>query len=111
MECKWEKGQGGVGDVKIQGKSIKKVGEYKYLGSVMQEEGENDREVEARMQAGWRKWKEAKGVLCDKKVPLKLTGKVYATVIRPVMTEGSECWAMREDEEKKLKLGRGDAYA
>ena len=55
MECKWEKGQGAVGDVRIQGKSIKKVGEYKYLESVVQEDGEINREVEARMQAGWRK--------------------------------------------------------
>jgi len=104
MECKWEKGQAVVGDVRIQGKSIKKVGEYKYLGSVVQEDGEINREVEARMQAGWRKWREAKGVLCDKKVPLKLKGKVYATVVRPVMTYGSECWALRKDQEKKLKV-------
>src|SRR5215467_3203829 len=61
MECKWEKGQRVVGDVKIQGKSIKKVGEYKYLGSVMQEDGEINREVEARKREGWRKWREAKG--------------------------------------------------
>ena len=89
MGCKWEKGQVVVGDVKIQGKSIKKVGEYKYLGSVVQEEGEINREVGARMQAGRRKWRAAKGVLCDKKVPLKLNGKVCATVVRPVMTYGS----------------------
>ena len=43
-------------------------------------------------------------MLCDKKVPLKLKGKAYATVVRPVMTYGSECWALRKDQEKRLKV-------
>ena len=60
-------GTGDSGSVKIQGISIKKVGEYKYLGSVVQEEGEINREVGARMQAGWRKWREAKGCYVTRK--------------------------------------------
>ena len=32
------------------------------------------------------KWREGKGVLCDKRVPLKVKGKFYATVVRPSMT-------------------------
>ena len=27
-----------------------------------------------------------KGVLCDKRAPLKVKGKFYATVVRPAMT-------------------------
>ena len=32
MECKWEEEMGTVGEVKIEGQSIKKVRVYRYLG-------------------------------------------------------------------------------
>ena len=79
------------------------------MGSVVQEEGEINREVEARMQAGWRKWGEAKGVLCDKKVPLKLKRKVYATIVRPVTTYGSTLGA--EEGSREEVKGSGDVNA
>ncbi|GKG40073.1 hypothetical protein Tco_0466850 [Tanacetum coccineum] len=38
------------------------------------------------------KWRAATGVLCDRKVPLKLKGKFYRVAIRPALLYGSECW-------------------
>ena len=43
-------------------------------------------------------------VLCDKKVPIKLKDKVYNTVIKPTMTYGAECWAVRKKEENRLHV-------
>ena len=39
-------------------------------------------------------------MLCDTKMPIRLKGKIYKTMIRPVMLYGAEAWAMtrREDE-------------
>ncbi|GKC85344.1 integrator complex subunit 11 [Tanacetum coccineum] len=34
-------------------------------------------DVTHRIQVGWLKWRAARGILCDKKVPLKLKGKFY----------------------------------
>ena len=47
----------------------------------------------------WMKWKQLTGVLCDKKVPIKLTDMVYKTVIKPTMPYGAECWAVRKKDE------------
>ncbi|XP_026444841.1 uncharacterized protein LOC113345263 [Papaver somniferum] len=43
-------------------------------------------------EAGWAKWRLATGVLCDRKVPVKLKGKFYRTAIRPALLYGAECW-------------------
>jgi uncharacterized protein CbrC (UPF0167 family) len=37
--------------------------------------------VSHRIKAGWMKWRQASGVLCDKRVPQKLKGKFYRTTI------------------------------
>ena len=42
------------------------------------------------------------GVLCDKKVPIKLKDKVYKMVIKPTMTYGAECWAVRKKDENRM---------
>ena len=83
---------------------LKKVGEYKYLGSVVQASGEIEVEVTSKIEAGWMKWRGSKGVLCDRKVPMKLKGKFYAAVVRPAMKYLSECWAIKKKQAQKLQV-------
>ncbi len=42
------------------------------------------------------------GVLCDRKIPLRLKAKIYETIIRPALTYGSECWAMKVTNKRKI---------
>ena len=63
---------------------------FRYFGSVLQRDGDIDEDVSHRI--GWMKWRQASGVLCDKRVPQKLKGKFYRTTIRPAMLYGVECW-------------------
>jgi hypothetical protein len=46
------------------------------------------------MQAGWKSWRKVTGVMCDKRLPAKLKGKVYKTVVRPAMLYGLETEAI-----------------
>lgn len=104
MESKW-KGEEDSGDrIRIQGTLLKKVEMYKYLGSVVQASGEVEMEVTSKIQAGWLKWRGSKGVLCDRKVPMKLKGKFYAAVVRPAMKYSSECWAIKKKQVQKLQV-------
>jgi hypothetical protein len=50
-----------------------------------------DEDVNHRIKAGWMKWRQASGILCDKRVPQKLKGKFYRTAIRLAMLYGAEC--------------------
>ena len=53
---------------------------------------------------GWMKGRAATGVLCDKKIPLRLKGKFYRTAIRPAMLYGSECCPTRAALERKFEV-------
>ena len=77
---------------------LKQATSFKYLGSVISEEGGCDLEVRQRIKAAWAKWRQVSGVILDKKIPLKLRIKVYKTVIRPVLLYGGETWALRRKE-------------
>lgn len=50
--------------------------------------------VASRIRRGWIKWREATGVLSDKKVPLKGKGKFYKSIVRLTMVYGSKYWAV-----------------
>lgn len=64
-----------VGEVFILDIRMPKVNEFKSLGSIMQGNGEID--DYHRIKVGWKNWRRASGVLCNKRIPLKLQGKVY----------------------------------
>ena len=71
---------------------------------MVEEEGGIDSEVKSRIQSGWCRWKEAAGVLCDKRMPLRLKGKMYRSVVRPALLYGAECWAVSKKQERQLKV-------
>ena len=50
-----------------------------------------------------KKWQELTGVLCDRRMPIAVKGKVYRTMIRPVLIYGSEAWTLRRREEERLE--------
>ncbi|KAF3625101.1 hypothetical protein FXO37_31045 [Capsicum annuum] len=61
--------------VKLVSQVVCRDDSFKYLGYMIQGNGEIDEDVTHRIVARWRKWRIASGVLCDKKVPPKLKGK------------------------------------
>ena len=77
---------------------------FKYLGSIFGSNGGAERDINNRVKLAWVKWKQLTGVLCDKKVPIKLKDKVYKTVIKPTMTYGAERWAVRKKDENRLHV-------
>jgi hypothetical protein len=79
-------------DVRLDSQVIPKKDTFRYLGSMLQKNGDIDEDVSHRIKTDWLKWRQASGVLCDARVPLKLKGKFYRTAIRPAMLYGAECW-------------------
>ncbi|MCJ8736398.1 hypothetical protein PDJAM_G00257470 [Pangasius djambal] len=92
------------GTVRLQGEEVKKVQEFKYLGSTVQSNGECEKEVKKRVQAGWNGWRKVSGVLCDRKISARIKGKVYETVVRAARLYGLETVALRKRQEAELEV-------
>nr|XP_017245387.1 PREDICTED: uncharacterized protein LOC108217046 [Daucus carota subsp. sativus] len=82
---------------------VPQVNTFKYLGSIIQSNGNISTDVTHRISIGWFRWRAATGVLCDKSVPYKLKGKFYRVAIRPSLLYGSECWPLRKAQERRLE--------
>lgn len=58
---------------------------FKYLGYFIQGNGEINENITHHIDMGWKKWRLASKVLCDKKISQKLKGLLYRVVVRPSM--------------------------
>ena len=76
--------------VKMEDAKVPRVKKFKYLGSTVQESGGCEREIKKRVQAGWNGWRIVSGVICDRRLPARVKGKVYSSVVRPAMVYGLE---------------------
>lgn len=89
-------------DIYLNGAVLPKCEKFKYLGSMVNIEATCDDDVNHRVSVGWMKWKQNTGVLCDKRMPLKLKGKLYTQTVRPALSYGSQCWTMLKKHEGKM---------
>jgi hypothetical protein len=64
---------------------------------MLQRDGDIDEDVSHRIKAGWMKWCQAFGILCDEKVSQKLKDMFYRTAIQPVMLYGLNVSQLKDD--------------
>ena len=88
----------------MEGVVIPRVERFRYLGSIIHENGEIDEDINQRIKIGWQKWKKASGVLCNKRIPLKLKGRVYRMVVRPTLLYGAKCWPIKRSHLQRMKV-------
>ena len=79
---------------------VKRVKNFKYLGSTVSNDGRCEEKVRRRIQAGWMSWKKVSGVGCDKKVK----GKRCQSVVRPAMLHVIYTVAMTEKQVGKIEV-------
>ena len=92
------------GDIMMDGCRLAKVDYFKYLGSIVSQDGSIDDEVGSRVQAAWNNWRRTSGVLCDRRISARVKGRVYKAVVRPALLYGSETWALKKTQERKIEV-------
>ena len=56
-------------DISLEGQVVPRKDTFRYLGLMLQRYGDIDEDVSHKIEAGWMKWRQASGILCDKRVP------------------------------------------
>jgi hypothetical protein len=65
MRCQFSGEKLNDGYVSFDGRVVSMNNTFRYLGSMLQSEGEIDEDVSHRIRAVWIKWRQTSGVLCD----------------------------------------------
>ena len=91
-------------ELRLGGKRVNQVDHFRYLGSLVDEGADVERKINCLKQAGWKGWREMSGVLCDKKIPVKLKGKVYKTAVRLAMLYGMETLPVKKANETRMNV-------
>ena len=64
------------GDISLDGQVVVQKDTFRYLGSVLQKDGDIDEDVRHRISAGWLKLHQVSGILCDKEGATKAKRQV-----------------------------------
>ena len=104
----------GPDSVKLQGETLPTEENFKYFGTMVNMTNCLDLEVTARIQGAWSNWRKMTGTLCDKRIPLKLKGRIFKAVVRPAILYGAETWtttkrAVCQLEVNKMRMLRWSA--
>ena len=65
MMCDFSATRHEGGDVSLDGQVMVQKDTFRYLRSVLQKDGDIDEDVRHRISAGWLKWRQTSGILCD----------------------------------------------
>ena len=83
---------------------VPRVKKFKYLGSTVQESSGCERDIKKRVQEGWNGWRRVSGVICDRRLPARVKGKVYSLVVRPAMVYGLETVAVTKKQVEEMEV-------
>lgn len=80
--------------LEIDGARIEEVGEFCYLGDMLDRSGGSERSARTRVAAAWTKWREIASLLINRGIPLEKRAQVYEACIRSVLLYGTETWPL-----------------
>ena len=90
--------------VKMEDTKVPRVKEFKYLGSTVQKSGDCKKEIKKSVRAEWNGWRKVSGVICDRRLPARVKGKVYSSVVRPAMVYGLEIVAITKKQVEEMEV-------
>ena len=94
--------------VVIDGKTIKQVNSFVYLGGTVCEDGGSSKEIQRRVQAGAAAWRRVEGIMWDRKLKKQLKGKVLEACVVPACIYGLGTLALTERQEEKIQIAENN---
>ena len=93
-----------LGSLRKQSAQLPLVTEFKYLGSTLLSDGDMSTEINKRTQCGWNNWRKMSGVLCDKRVPPHVKGKIHKMIVQSANLYGMETVQVTSSHVNKLEV-------
>jgi len=90
--------------MKIDNSSIKRVEEFKYLGTTLTNKNSIQEEIKSRLKLGNACCYSVQNLLSSSLPSKKLKIKIYRTIILPVVLYGCETWWLTLGEERRLRV-------
>ena len=88
--------------IKVRNHNLEQVNNFKYLGATITENNEILAEIKERITAGNKAYYSSYNMLKNKNISRKTKKNIYKTIIRPVVTYGSETWTLTKSAETVL---------
>ena len=89
--------------IKVKDTALKKVQDFKYLGSIKSADGTCTKDIKARIAMGKSKMTELNNIWKDRSIPFQLKIKLLKCLIWPVVIYGCEAWTLRKADESRLE--------
>uniref|UniRef100_A0A8D9AYK2 Craniofacial development protein 2 n=1 Tax=Cacopsylla melanoneura TaxID=428564 RepID=A0A8D9AYK2_9HEMI len=90
-------------DLQIENANFKGVTQFTYLGELVNNEGKTSTAIKERLQRGNRAYFANLKLLKSKLITRKTKLKIYKTLVRPVITYGSENWTLTVQDQEKIR--------
>ena len=89
--------------ITLDGDKIEVAYRFSYLGDVISTEGGAQEAVTSRIRSAWKKLKDVSNVTCGRSISLRVRSTLYKSYVRNALTYGAECWALKMEDERRLK--------
>ena len=88
----------------VRMQEVAKVDDFKYMDFISLPHSPLLCTVKKRVHAGGNGWRRMSGVICDRRVPARVKGKVYKVAVRPAMLYGLETVALTKRQEADMEV-------
>lgn len=92
--------------VTVNGTIVEQVDSYVYLGRTISHDGSLLPEIKRRITLGWAALRKFDNIIKSKKTSKRIKTKIHNEFILPVMTYGSETWALNNNMETLLAVAQ-----
>jgi hypothetical protein len=91
-----------AGDLRIGNKAFEAVQGFQYLGNIIGNTNNNNKCIKDRIMMGNKAYYANRQLVNSSRISRSSKLQIYRTVVRPVVTYGSESWTLTMEEERVL---------
>jgi len=93
-----------AGDLQIGNKTLEAVQSFQYLGNIIGNTNNNNKCIKERIMMGNKAYYANRQLVNSSLISRSSKLQIYRTLVRPVVTYGSELWALTMEEDRALAV-------